>query len=423
MSAGVAVSESVDSVTTINTVIGDNTADTAPFSPEFDLKTNLLQDAVGTMSIGGEVKLSRRFSLDIEAAWNPWTFKDYTMYKQWSVFSELRWWPRQKGEWLDEAGHGNSALRGHFIGFHILGGEFNYSRVRFPFNAFPDLKGHRFEGWMLGGGISYGYRYNVSRRFALETTLGIGVLHTAYDKYNCGKCAERIATGTHTYVGPTHAALSLIVRIGKNPRVDRYERVRTIERTVVTRIIDRTVTDTVVETVHQPVIQPADTKNMVIHKAVYTLSLTYPLSSSEIVRSLGDNAAQIDSLSSFIDRYSGNPSLRIASIDIVGYASLEGSAAGNLRLSEARAASAARLVETMYPSLASLVNAHGAGEDWTTPQFNGKNSLLSIPDLDERERRLRAIDGGHLFRHLLDTQLPATRRIECIINYTNITQE
>lgn len=392
------------------------------FSPEFDLKTNLLNDAVGTMSLGAEVKLSRRFSLDTHFNWNPWTFSDHSMYKIWNLSPELRWWPSQKSEWADEHGLGNSALNGHFLGVHLKAGEYNYSNVRLPFNAAPGLKDNRYEGWFLGGGISYGYRYNISSRFALEAEIGMGVAYVAFNRFACGKCGERLERGSKVYVGPTRAALNLILRIGKNPRMPRcgepVETFREVERIVEIHVPDTVVlTDTVF--INAPAQEKGDVKG--IQKALFTLRLQYPLSSSRIEESLGDNRAQIADIREFISRYAENNDIRIKSIDINGYASLEGPSASNLRLSEERAASAAVMIADMFPQLSPLIHACGLGEDWETPDFKGKDRLMLIPDLDERERRLRNLDGGSIFRNILMTQLPPTRRIECVINYITLT--
>lgn len=399
----------IDSVTTFSRELIDPSSG---FSPEFDLKTNLLEDAVGTMSIGGEVKLSRRSSLDIQLLWNPWKFKDETMYKQWRVSPEIRWWPAQSKAWDNRT----SALQGHFLGLHIIGGEYNYSNVRLPFNAFPDLKNYRFEGWFLGGGISYGYRYNISHRFAMEAELGLGVAHVAYHKYACGHCGEHLGKGSRLYVGPTRAALNLILRIGKNPRMPLPQTVMEHERTVITRTIERERTDTIYLAAATQ--QRAEIKNL--KSASYALRLQYPLSSSEIIEDLGNNRHQIEGLREFIDSYVDNPEVKIASIDIEGWASLEGDSANNLRLSDERSASAALMIAEMFPNLTDLIHAQGMGEDWISPRFEGKEKLLLTSNLDERERQLRLLDNGKVFKRLLKTTFPANRRIECTIRYTEM---
>lgn len=414
------VTVTVDSVENETQSISEVLPD-RPYSSEFDLKTNLLRDVAGTISIAAEMKVAPRASVNIGFDWNPWTFKNNVMYKRWTLTGEARWWPSQKGEYTDDAGRKHSALMGHFLGFHILGGEFNYNRVTLPFNSAPALNDYRFEGWAAGAGISYGYRYNVSKRVALEASVGVGALYTDYNKYNCDRCGERIGKGSKLYVGPTQASFSLVLRLGPNPRMT-PAMLKTINHNLeITRTIEitRETTDTIYVATEIPVSAPTDATAS-IRQADFSLRLTYPLNSNLIEPALGNNAAQLDSLKSFLDAYAEDPTIRIKSIDILGYASIEGNAAANLRLSDRRAEAAAALVKSTHPELGSLVQARGVGEDWESLDFPEKPSLMRITNLDERERRLREINHGDTFENLRQSQLPATRRIECIINYTLI---
>lgn len=370
------------------------------------IKTNLLYDLGSTISLGAEAGIDRHLSIDLMGAYNPWTFSKGVKMKHWLIQPELRWWPGER-------------LNGHFLGVHLIGGEYNLNRIQLPYNMYPSTLDYRYEGWGIGGGLSYGYRWNFNRRWAMEGSVGVGVIHSSYDRYTCGDCGERIGSGTKTYVGPTKLALSLIYRFGsKEPRKPRVETVeRIVERVRVDTVyLTRLERDTVVRDLTDTIRE----RQKVIH-ADYALRLVYPLSSSRIEPMLGDNAARIDSLMAFIDRYASDPTLRIHSIDIVGYSSLEGGAQRNLVLSEERARAAADLISSLRPDLQYLIHSEGKGEDWDSVDFPGKRALMADPDLDSRERRLRAMGGGSLFRTLLATKLPATRRIECVINYSRIT--
>lgn len=414
------VTVTVDSVENKTESISEILPD-RPYSYEFDLKTNLLRDVVGTINIAAEMKVAPRASISMGLDWNPWTFKNNVMYKRWSLSGEARWWPSQKGEYNDDNGRKNSALTGHFLGFHILGGEFNYNRVTLPFNSAPALNDYRFEGWMAGAGISYGYRYNVSKRVALEASIGMGAIYSDYNKYHCDRCGERIGKGSKLYVGPTQTSFSLIVRMGPNPRMT-PPMLKTINHNIeITRTIEitRETTDTIYVAAEVPVPVTTDATAS-IRQADFSLRLTYPLNSSVIEPALGNNAVQLDSLKTFLNAYAEDPTIRIKSIDIVGYASIEGNATANLRLSDRRAEAAAALVKAIHPELGSLVEARGVGEDWDSLDFPEKVSLMRITNLDERERRLREINHGATFENLILSELPATRRIECIINYTLI---
>lgn len=377
---------------------------------ELDLKTNLLQDAVGTMSLGAEYRFSRRFSIDVAGAWNPWTFSDHMMYRQWSVSPQLRWWPR-----------GN----GHFLALSLIGGEFNYNKVSLPFNSAPSLRDYRYEGWTAGAGIAYGYRYDVSRRFALEATLGVGVSYVDYDKYLCDRCGEKVANGTKLYFGPMRTGFNLIYRIGADPVAKTgAEEIPmpgpTVIRDTVERIVEKTVERVVRDTVYiKEYIQDmsADAASRIRH-ARFALRLNYPVSSSQILPDFGNNRAQLDSLKTFIHTYTSNPEVDVLSIDVNGYASIEGTAASNLSLSQRRALSVADLIEWMYPDLRQLLRVRGLGEDWDSLEFDGKEDIMGIQDPDRREEELRRRYGEHNFNGLLVTQLPDTRRVECVINYT-----
>lgn len=375
-------------------------------SPEtWSLKTNLLQDIFSTVSLGAEARLSGRVSLDLSGAWNPWTFSRGVKYKHWLAQPEVRLWTRRFGQ-------------GHFVGVHMLGGEFNLQKAQLWYNAYPDLASYRYEGWGIGAGLSYGYRWNFSRRWAMEGTVGVGYIHAHYNRYACGNCGERLGSGTKAYVGPTKIALNLIYRFGTGPEKKHVEPVERIVRDTLWR------TDTVYMERRTVQVEPAAPDTVVLRPEIihadFAMRLRYHLDKTDIDATLADNRVQIDSLYAFISRYADNPMLRIRSVDIAGYASVEGSAAHNLELSEGRAEAAAALVADMCPELAGRIHASGYGEDWSSLDFSQKEALMAIGDADERERALRRIDGGRLYRRLLERQLPQTRRIECTVNFSYI---
>ena len=69
------------------------------------LKTNGLYWLTTTPNAGVEVALSRKMTLDVSAAYNPWTFKDDKKMRFWLVQPELKYWLCEKFE-------------GHFVGIH-----------------------------------------------------------------------------------------------------------------------------------------------------------------------------------------------------------------------------------------------------------------------------------------------------------------
>lgn len=380
-----------------------------------NVKTNLLYDLNSTINIGAEFGIASRWSLDLSGSYNPWTLSDGMKIRHWLAQPELRWWTRNRFE-------------GHFLAIHAVGGEYNLNKAQLLYNIYPELRDHRFQGWGAGGGIAYGYRWSFNSRWAMEGEIGVGAIYSKFNRYACGSCGERLGSGSKTYVGPTKLALNLIYRFGAKENKQKTVEPLLLEEKKVTNaistvrpdtvFIERIVRDTVFKNLHDTVF---DRQRII--KAEFALRLNYHLDSDVIDPMLGHNAEQIDSLSLFIKRYSDNPAIRIRSIDIVGYSSIEGEAQANQQLSERRADAAAQLVADMRPDLKPLIHAYGMGEDWESIDFLGKESLMRESDLNIRERKLRNIDEGRLMRSLLTTRLPQTRRIECVINFTKIENQ
>lgn len=166
------------------------------------LKTNVLYDATTTFNLGAEFCLSPKWTLDISGNYNPWTFSNNKKWKHWLVQPEARYWFCNK-------------MQGHFIGFHALGGQYNLSNIDADFmflgTDFAKLKDYRFEGWMIGTGIAYGYSWALSKHWNIEAEIGLGYVFSKYDQYECEKCGEKVEDNkAHHYVGPTKAALNLI---------------------------------------------------------------------------------------------------------------------------------------------------------------------------------------------------------------------
>ena len=136
----------------------------------FALKNNLLYDATTTPNLGFEVGLS---------------------------MPEVRYWTCEK-------------FNGTFIGVHALGGQYNIAGIKLPFGIFPNLKDHRYDGYLYGGGLTLGHQWILNKRWSIEAAIGAGYARVHYDKYNCGECGSKIETKNSNYWGVTKAALSII---------------------------------------------------------------------------------------------------------------------------------------------------------------------------------------------------------------------
>lgn len=163
---------------------------------KFALKNNLLLDAMASVNLGAEFKVGTRATLDIPASFNLWNFSDKRKFKHIAVQPEYRWWLCLP-------------FTGHFWGVHAHYASYNVGGIG-PFNT---LKDNRYEGWLLGAGVSYGYQWILSSRWSLEATLGVGYAYFSYDKYLCGKCQPLLGEDTKHYFGPTKLGLSIIYQL------------------------------------------------------------------------------------------------------------------------------------------------------------------------------------------------------------------
>ncbi|HIZ85453.1 MAG TPA: DUF3575 domain-containing protein [Candidatus Coprenecus stercoravium] len=150
------------------------------------LKTNLLYWAALTPNLSLEVAMADRWTLDLSGAYNPWTFNDDRKMRFWLAQPEVRYWLCEKYE-------------GHFFGLHLHGAQF--------FGGFSDK---RYDGYLAGAGIAYGYDWILSPHWNLELELGVGYARLWYkesDRIPCLKCFEN---KNGDYIGPTKLAVTLV---------------------------------------------------------------------------------------------------------------------------------------------------------------------------------------------------------------------
>lgn len=162
------------------------------------LKTNALYWATTTPNLGLEFRLGQKTTGQVFYGLNPWKQSggDRSSIRHWLVMPELRHWFCQTWD-------------GAFVGIHALGGEYNAGGVKFPFGVLHTLEDYRYKGWYIGGGITAGYQWPLSKHWSFEANIGVGYIYSPYDKH-CVDCEGVLKHGHRNYVGPTKAALSLV---------------------------------------------------------------------------------------------------------------------------------------------------------------------------------------------------------------------
>lgn len=153
---------------------------------QIGIRTNALYWAATTPNIGLEVALSPRTTIGVDGAYNPWTFPDDKKMRFLLVQPEFRYWFCERFE-------------GHFIGAHLHGAQY-----------FGGFEKTRYDGYLAGAGITYGYDWILSPHWNLEAVIGIGYAYLWYyesPRIYCEKCKF---PGDLHYFGPTKVGLTLV---------------------------------------------------------------------------------------------------------------------------------------------------------------------------------------------------------------------
>ena len=376
--------------------------------------TNTLYWLSATPNAGVEWAASERFSLALSFGYNAFNFPNRTnsagnpanpKLHHWSAMPEGRLWLRHTFE-------------GSYFGLHLLGGQFNAGGLPFP-RFFRD---HRYEGYALGAGLSYGYVWRLGRDWRIGASAGLGWIRLDYDRYNCGSCGTRLGHRVRNLAGVTKAALTIqyVIPSGRRSvaeetRVAEVANIATkvAEVAEIAEVADATPASAHADTPVPDSIQLASTSTIVIPDTL-RFAVRYAVDRADIV------AARLDSL---LAPVSGR---EIVAVSVDGFASPEYDAPHNLALSGKRARGVAGLVVRALSIPDSLVTVTAHGDDWEglvdlaqqkygSGIYPGIRSILSrTSDPAERKAALCRLAG---YRRLLAEVYPALRRTEVTIIY------
>lgn len=166
------------------------------------IKSNILYDLTATISAGIEVGLAPRWSIDVSGNFNAWTMKNDRRWKHYLVQPEVRYWLCDR-------------FMGHFLALHLHGGQYNFGGIKNSINFLgtnlSNLTTHRYQGWLAGAGVGYGYAFVLGRHWNLELEAGIGYAYTVFDEFESAGCGRKVNTDlNHHYFGPTKLAVNFV---------------------------------------------------------------------------------------------------------------------------------------------------------------------------------------------------------------------
>lgn len=141
-----------------------------------------------------------------------------------------------------------------------------------------------------------------------------------------------------------------------------------------------------------------------------------------------NNPKELAKIRAMIDDLKSDPSIKVKGLDIIGYASPEGTLAANKRLSEGRAMALRDYLATRYDFTRNQYHIVFGGENWEglinaldTIYLDYKDEVLdiieNIPIEKGRETKLMQLRGGVPYRYLLKNIFPSLRVAICKVSY------
>lgn len=167
----------------------------------FAVKTNALYWATTSINAGAEVRIAPKWTLDVSASYNPFTFSGNKKLKHFAIEPEARYWLC-------------APFAGHFVGADLLYTHYNAGGIKLPFGIYPDLADYRFQGDLGAVGLVYGYSWMLpNKRWSIEGVVGLGVGLTHHTQYACAVCGSKVGERTRGLFMPTKLALSIVYYI------------------------------------------------------------------------------------------------------------------------------------------------------------------------------------------------------------------
>lgn len=368
------------------------------------VKTNLLYDALLNANLGVEARVAPHWTIDISGNYNGWRLSHGRQWKHWLVQPEVRYWLKDE------------TMSKHFFAGHLLGGQFNTT-----------LNHYRRQGWAAGIGIGYGYFWKFARHWGLEAQIALGYARYGYDKYPCYECGRKIASHHKNYIGPTKAALNLVYYFGGTKK--ETTTVEIPELTIIEKI-EVAVADTLpifdfplVDVPHSKIL----TENIAgVARVLFNVNRT------EIDSTIANNKKELASITNKLDSICNNLGMDIRLIELIGFASPEGSYINNDRLASARTMSLKSFIQSEIQLPDSIITTRHIAEDWS-----GLRDAIQASSLPDKAELIEIIDSQLPFdqkealmkRHrkswawISREILPILRRTEYRIEYQHCYEE
>ena len=407
------------------------------------LKNNLVYDAALTPNLEVEVKLAKRWSLEIGAGFNPFPLDD-KKFPKW----------RHVSAWIAPRYWFCNVFHRDFISFNAAYTHYNVAGAAWPVSwMYKQVKDSRYQGDAVMAGISYGWHFAISPHFSVELEGGVDAGYSWYDQFECKHCGNKTARGGRWFVLPKFG-VNLSVPLGGNEEsmarrcgcelLDNrpvYEEIAPLDTTIVFediaplepivplfevqaeamhRLRSRLLrNEESYEPYHPDQALSADPRNVFMF---------FEVNAEKMDRDYLANNMQMDSIMRILGEALEDSTMRITKVRIVGFASFDGKRAYNDRLAASRAVSLKEYIQSIYPLRDDQFDLCNGGESWaelryrlSNVEFEGRDEVLTIintvRDADLREKLIKQLHGGKTYRYMRDELKEQLRNLGCITIY------
>ena len=170
------------------------------------ISTNLLDWAnFGTINGDATISLTRRWSIGVNAEYNPWTFKFnggekwiYNRHRTFGAYGEFWPWYVNAGWALQFGAQYKEYAEG---GFSFIKRDYGERFGRIPLVE---------EGQAVGGGASVKYSLLLARNWSMEFSAGAWAGWKWYTRYRCPNCGRKLEESEGFFVAPYNVAVKIV---------------------------------------------------------------------------------------------------------------------------------------------------------------------------------------------------------------------
>ena len=386
------------------------------------ISNNLLYDAWLTPNLRVGLRLAPHWSLGLTGGYRPWPTDDHATrkYRHLLLSPSLRYWK-------------DSVNVHHFWGANLIYSHYNVGGITFPFGLYKSVRTERREGDLFALGVFYGYSWPLGRHWNLEALIGVAAGYTQFNRFECTHCGQKLGRVKKLFAMP-QAALNIVYNIPGRPA----KVVEPVDTPVVvlpppppqelepfkpafTPVTESRGRAGVLQKdnpvlAHISEYKPYD-RTRIMRREKDALFVYFPVSISVLHEEFRENEPVLKRIVDIASQVMADTTSSVKVIQIVGLASIEGTIAGNERLAKDRALALQHYMQDRLQIPDSLFDTVGGGEAWaefrdqlsecvaiSSPQQQELQQALDIidseSDLNQREQKLRKMNGGRTWQYI-----------------------